>query len=72
MLDKNADIAINLAKKVLKTNSSLANKTLNWAGQHLTDYPDLAEYMAQMRILTTESARVLAVQFPFSTQQRID
>ena len=59
MLDKNADIAINLAKKVLKTNSSLANKTLNWAGQHLTDYPDLAEYMAQMRILTTESARVL-------------
>ena len=59
MLDKNADIAIELAGKVLKTNSALANKPIRWIAQNMTDSPDVAELMAQNHFVTTEAARVL-------------
>jgi len=59
MLDKNADIAIELAKKINKTNPTFANKTINWLGQNITGDADVAEYLAQVKILQTESARVL-------------
>ena len=59
MLDTNADIAKNLAKKAIATNSQFANKTINWLRQNATDNPDVAEYLAQIRIVQTEAARVL-------------
>lgn len=59
MLDKNADIAIGLADKGILTSSKVANKSLNWLRQNAADYPDSSEYLAQMRIVTTEAARVL-------------
>lgn len=60
MLDTNIDIAKDLASKVLKTNSKLANQSITWIAQNLTDSPDIAELMAQMHFVTTESARVLS------------
>lgn len=60
MLDLNADVAIELGKKVISTNSALANKTLNWVKQNMADNPDTAEYLAQMSFVQTEAARVLA------------
>lgn len=59
MLTKNADIAVNLAEKVIKTDVKLANKPINWVRQNLGDNPDAAEFLAQTRIVTTEAARVL-------------
>ena len=59
MLDKNADIAIELSKKVMMTDSRLANKTLNWVKQNAADNPDTAEYLAQIVFVQTEAARVL-------------
>ena len=59
MLDTNSDIAIDLAKKVIKTNSELANRPINALQKYTTDNPDLAEYMAQITIVRTEAARVL-------------
>lgn len=59
MLDTNADIAIKLADKAIATNSQFANKPLNWLRQNVGDNPDVAEYLAQIRIVSTEAARVL-------------
>ena len=59
MLDKNANIAIDLSKKVMMTDSALANKSLNWVKQNVGDNPDTAEYLAQMAFVQTEAARVL-------------
>lgn len=59
MLDKNVDIAIDLSKKVVMSDSKLANKSLNWLKQNVGDNPDAAEYLAQMRFVQTEAARVL-------------
>lgn len=59
MLDKNANIAIDLGNKVMMTDSTLANKSLNWLKQNAGDNPDTAEYLAQMVFVQTESARVL-------------
>lgn len=60
MLDTNAKIAIDLAGKVLKTNSALANKTITWLEQNASDNPDVAEFMAQNHFVSTEAARVLS------------
>jgi len=60
MLDKNADIAIDLAGKVLKTNSALANKPITWIEQNLGNNPTVGEFMAQNHFVTTEAARVLS------------
>ena len=60
MLDKNADIAITLAGKVLKSNAALVNKPITWIAQNLTNSPDVAELMAQNHFVTTEAARVLS------------
>ena len=60
MLDKNADIAIDLAKKVLKSDAALINKPITWIAQNLTNSPDVAELMAQNHFVTTEAARVLS------------
>ncbi len=59
MLDKNADIAVDLAQKVIATDARVANKSINWVRQNLTDNPDSAEFLAQMQIVSTEAARVL-------------
>lgn len=59
MLDKNVDIAANLADKAIATDSKWANKKINWLKQNATDNPDVAEYLAQMTIVQTEAARVL-------------
>jgi hypothetical protein len=59
MLEKNGDIAISLAEKAISTNAKLANRSINWLKQNASDNPDVAEFLAQARIFTTESARVL-------------
>lgn len=59
MLDTNADIAINLGKKISSTDIKLANRPLNWLRQNAMDNPDVAEYLAQMRFVQTEAARVI-------------
>jgi hypothetical protein len=59
MLDKNADIAKTLAEKAIATDAKFANKPLNWLRQNASDNPDVAEYLAQMVIVSTEAARVL-------------
>lgn len=60
MLDKNADIAIDLAGKILKTNVALVNKPITWIAQNMTSSPDVAEFVAQNHFVTTEAARVLS------------
>ena len=59
MLDTNIDIAKSLSKKVISTSSAYANKSLNWLKQNAGDNPDTAEFLAQMRFVETEAARVL-------------
>jgi len=59
MLDTNAGILKTLAAKVAKTDTRYANKTLNWLGQNVTGDADVAEFLAQMRFVQTEAARVL-------------
>lgn len=59
MLDTNADIAMNLADKVVKTDVRFANRSLNWLRTNATDNPDVAEFLAQNHFVTTEAARVL-------------
>ena len=59
MLDTNADVAIDLGKKVNQRTPVLVNKPLNWLRQNAGDNPDVAEYLAQMRIVQTEAARVI-------------
>lgn len=60
MLDKNVDILIQLGKKVVLSDSKIANKSLNWMKQNMGDNPDTAEFLAQMNIVQTEAARVLS------------
>lgn len=59
MLEKNADIAIDLAGRVIKTNAPLANRSINWIAENVSGDPMMAEYLAQIRIVQTEAARVL-------------
>lgn len=59
MLDKNANIAIDLSKKVALTNSAWANRPVQWLRANGTSDPNLREYLAQIQIVSTEAARVL-------------
>lgn len=59
MLDTNIDVAIDLGKKVVKSNSKLANRSINWVKQNVGDNPDTNEYLAQIAFVQTEAARVL-------------
>lgn len=59
MLDMNVKVAKDLAKKAIATDMQIANKPINWLRQNMSDNPDVAEYLAQMRIVSTEAARVL-------------
>lgn len=61
MLDTNAKIAIDLAKKISgdRTNSQFINKPITWLEQNATDNPDIAEYLFQIQTVKTEGARIL-------------
>lgn len=61
MLNTNAKIAIDLAKKISssRTGSQFANRPLSWLQNNATDNPDIAEYLFQMQIVKTEGARIL-------------
>lgn len=59
MLDKNADIAVDLSKKVVATDNRLVNRSINWLRQNMGDNPDVAEFLAQTTFVQTEAARVL-------------
>lgn len=59
MLNTNAEISINLAKNLMRTDSRVANRSLNWMRQNMGDNPDTAEFLAQTRFVQTEAARVL-------------
>lgn len=61
MLNTNAKIAIDLAKKVSqsRTGSQFVNKPLSWLQANSADNPDIAEYLFQMQIVKTEGARIL-------------
>lgn len=59
MLDTNIAVAKTLAAKAISTDSRFANKSINWLKTNATDNPDVAEYLAQMHFVSTESARVL-------------
>jgi hypothetical protein len=59
MLKINGNIAIDLAKKAIKTNSALANKSLNWIKQNMGDNPEIAEYLFQVNAMQAEAGRVL-------------
>lgn len=59
MLDKNAAVAIDLARKVELTDSTLANRPIQWLRANGGSDPNLREYLAQIQIVQTEAARVL-------------
>jgi hypothetical protein len=59
MLEGNAQILKELGAKLSRTDSPWANKTLNYLQTHPTSDPDVTEYLAQMRLVQTESARVI-------------
>ena len=61
MLDQNANIAIDLGRKIAsdKTNSAFINRPLLWVKNNMSDRPDIAEYLAQMHFVEVEAARVL-------------
>ena len=59
MLDQNADILKGLAKKIIKTQSPLANRPLNWLQNNAAGDPDVAEFLAQMKLVQVEAARVI-------------
>jgi CHASE1-domain containing sensor protein len=60
MVDTNGEILKGLARKAVATNSSLANKSVNWLLQNAGDNPDTAELLAQMKIFKDEAARVVS------------
>lgn len=59
MLDKNANVAIELSKKVGLSNSALANRPIQWLKKNAGSDPNLREYLSQIKIVQTEAARVL-------------
>lgn len=61
MLDTNAKIAIDLAKKISgdRTNSQLLNRPISWLEANAADNPDIAEYLFQIQTVKTEGARIL-------------
>ena len=59
MLDTNGDIAIQLARNVMKTDSKLANTAINKLSSNVTNNPDLAEFLAQIEVVQAEANRVI-------------
>lgn len=59
MLDRNGDIAIDIGKKIVQSDSSLANKPLNWLQKNIGSNPDMREYLFQINTLQAEAARVI-------------
>ena len=59
MLELNGDKLKSLAEKIIKTDAPLANKTVNWLQTHAGDNPDVREFMFQMEIWRTETARLI-------------
>ncbi len=61
MLNTNAKIAVDLARKISssRTGSQLVNRPLSWLQANASDNPDIAEYLFQMRTVMTEGARIL-------------
>ncbi len=61
MLDTNANVAIELGRKIAddKTNAAIVNKPLIWLKNNATNRPDIAEYLAQIHFVEVEAARVL-------------
>lgn len=61
MLNTNAKIAVDLAKKISadRSNSQLLNKPITWLEANAGDNPDIAEYLFQIQTVKTEGARIL-------------
>jgi hypothetical protein len=59
MLDTNAAIAIDLGRKIVKTNNKYANETINSLTKNFSDAPGVSDYLFQVNTLQTEAARVL-------------
>lgn len=61
MLNTNAKIAVDLAKKISsdRTGSQFVNKPITWLQANAADNPDIAEYLFQMQVVKTEGARIL-------------
>ncbi len=61
MLNTNAKIAVDLAKKIAgdRTNSAFLNKPITWLEANAADNPDIAEYLFQIQTVKTEGARIL-------------
>ena len=59
MLDKNIDILKDLSKKVDRTGSPYANRSILWLQQNAAGDPDVAEYLFQVNTVSTEIARIL-------------
>jgi hypothetical protein len=60
MFDKNTDVLVKLADKAIATNSAYANKSINELRTNFSDNPDVAKYLAQVRFVQTEAARLIA------------
>lgn len=60
MVDMNGEVLKTLADKAIVTNSALANRPINWIEQNIGDYPDMAEFIAQVKIFKDEAARVVS------------
>lgn len=61
MLNTNAKVAVDLAKKIAgdRTNSQFLNKPITWLENNAVDNPDIAEYLFQIQTVKTEGARIL-------------
>lgn len=59
MLETNANIAIDLAKKIERTDSAFLNKPITWLQANASDNADIAEYLFQIQTVATEGARIL-------------
>ncbi len=60
MVDKNGEVLKTLADKAIVTNVALANRPINWIEQNIGDHPDMAEFIAQVKIFKDEAARVVS------------
>lgn len=60
MVDKNGEVLKTLADKAIVTNVALANRPINWIEQNIGDHPDMAEFLAQVKIFKDEAARVVS------------
>jgi len=59
MIDRNMEVVKELGNKLSLMDSKFANKTVNQLSQEFTNNPELSEYIAQVRIAVTESAKAI-------------